>query len=106
MGNSGIPGGSYRFSGRGLIQVTGRDQYRLVGFENNFDALALPHIPAQTAAAYWQANNLHIRTIRELNRQQFDAISRAINNGNHGLDERWTAYQRALSVLKPRASGR
>ena len=102
MGNRGIAGAGYRFRGRGLIQVTGRDGYRAIGYENNPEALELPEVAADSAARYWRANNLHLRTTRELNRQQFDAISRFVNGGNHGANERWAAYQRALLSLRPK----
>ena len=100
MGNRGIAGAGYRFRGRGLIQVTGRDGYRAIGYENNPEALELPEIAADSAARYWRANNLHLRTTRELTRREFDAVSRNVNGGNHGINERWAAYQRALVALK------
>jgi putative chitinase len=106
MGNSGIEGAGYRFRGRGLIQVTGRDGYRAIGYVNNPEALELPEIAAASAAKYWRANNLHLRTTRELTRREFDSISRYVNGGNHGINERWLAYQRALLVLRQSQSAR
>ncbi len=102
MGNRGVVGAGYRYRGRGLIQVTGRDRYRELGYENNPEALENPQLAADSAAAYWRANSLHRRTTRALNRQQFDATSRYVNGGSHGLDERWMAYQRALAALRRR----
>ena len=106
MGNQGIAGAGYRYRGRGLIQVTGRDRYRELGYEDNPEALEEPQVAAESAAAYWRANGLHRRTTRALNRQQFDAISRYVNGGTHGLDERWMAYQRALAALRRREQPR
>ena len=102
MGNSGIAGAGYRFRGRGLIQVTGRDGYRAIGYENNSEALEHPEVAADSAARYWRTNNLHIHTTRELTRREFDTISRRVNGGNHGINERWAAYQRALVALRPK----
>jgi putative chitinase len=44
-------GDGYRFRGRGLIQVTGRDNYRVVGFEDDPDAMSEPQGAAESAAA-------------------------------------------------------
>jgi putative chitinase len=92
-------GDGFRFRGRGLMQITGRANYRRVGFENNPDALSDPMNAATTAAAFWQDNGLNARTTGVLDRAQFDAVSRTVNGGNEGSLERWDAYQRALSAL-------
>lgn len=94
-------GDGYRFRGRGLIQITGRANYRAVGYENNPEALNDPEVAAETAARFWTDHNLGDRTSRELSRSQFDAISRTVNGGNHGSVERWNAYQRGLKALQP-----
>ncbi len=92
-------GDGFRFRGRGLIQVTGRGNYRDVGFENNPEALEDPQTAANTAAAYWVNQGLNGLTTGVLNRAQFDAVSRTLNGGNTGLQERWDAYQRTLHAL-------
>lgn len=93
-------GDGYRFRGRGLIQITGRANYRAVGYENNAEALNDPEVAAETAARFWADHNLVDRTSRELSRSQFDAISRTVNGGNHGSLERWNAYRRGLKALQ------
>ena len=95
-------GDGYRFRGRGLMQVTGRANYRALGYEANPDALATPEVAAGSAASFWRTNGLHTATRVELSRSQFDAISRRVNGGTHGINERWAAYRRALAILKPR----
>jgi predicted chitinase len=92
-------GDGFRFRGRGLMQVTGRANYRSVGFENNPEALLSPQNAANTATAFWQTNGLNGRTTGMLNRAQFDTVSRTVNGGNVGLQDRWDAYRRALSAL-------
>jgi predicted chitinase len=94
-------GDGYLYRGRGLMQVTGRDNYRALGFENNPEALAEPATAASTAAQWWANHNLPGRSTSELNRSNFDAISQTVNGGNHGSDARWNAYQRALTALRP-----
>jgi len=92
-------GDGFRFRGRGLMQITGRGNYRSVGFENNPEALEDPQNAANTAAAYWGNHGLSEQTTRALSRAQFNAVSRTVNGGNTSLQERWDAYQRALHVL-------
>ena len=92
-------GDGFRFRGRGLMQITGRANYRAVGFESNPDDLSNPVNAANTAAGFWQANGLNRQTTGVLSRHQFDAVSRAVNGGDVGLQDRWHAYQRALSAL-------
>ena len=94
-------GDGYRYRGRGLMQVTGRDNYRRLGFEDNPDALANPITAADTAATFWANNNLNGRTQTALDRAHYDEISRAVNGGDNGISERWAAYQRALAALQP-----
>ena len=92
-------GDGFRFRGRGLMQVTGRINYRRLGFESHPEAMASPMSAANTAAAFMRNNGLNGRTMGVLNRGQFDAVSRTVNGGSQGLQERWDAYQRALSAL-------
>jgi putative chitinase len=94
-------GDGYNFHGRGLIQLTGRGNYQSVGYENNPDALLEPHGASDSAARFWENNDLNTRTGSELKRGRFDDVSRTVNGGENGLDERWDAYQRALGVLQP-----
>ncbi len=92
-------GDGYRFRGRGLMQVTGRANYRAQGFEDNPEALANPVTAADTAATFWANNNLNAPTPKQLDRAHFDQISRMANGGTNGQAEWWAAYQRALTAL-------
>ena len=92
-------GDGFRFRGRGLMQITGRSNYRRVGFENNPDALSAPANAANTAAAFWQNNGLNGRTTNALSRVPFNEVSRTVNGGDNGQQARWDAYQRALVAL-------
>ena len=92
-------GDGYRFRGRGLIQVTGRDNYRELGFEDQPEALIKPQNAANSAAAYWQNRRLNDRTMSVLNRAQFNAATHTVNALNLKSQERWEAYQRALRVF-------
>ena len=102
LGNGDAASGDgWRYRGRGLMQTTGRSNYRAAGFENNPDALANPITAADTAGRFWASNGLNGRTEATLGRAQFNGISRTVNGGDHGSAERWAAYQRALRALQP-----
>ena len=98
------PGDGPRFKGRGLIQITGRANYRscsaaLYGDE---DAL-LRHpelledvVPAcRSAAWFWWFKGLN--SIADAG--DFRKITRIVNGGVNGYNERLAYYQRAQTVL-------
>lgn len=102
LGNGDAASGDgYRYRGRGLMQVTGRDNYRAAGFEGNPEALAEPNTAADSAGRFWSQNGLNARTAQTLAREDFNGVSRTVNGGDNGSDERWAAYQRALRALQP-----
>jgi putative chitinase len=98
------PGDGIKFLGRGLIQVTGRDNYRKAGEALGIDAeanpefLALPEYAARSAGWFWQSRalNAYVQT------GDFVGLTRRINGGTNGLDDRlllWAAAKTALGVL-------
>lgn len=100
LGNT-QPGDGSRFRGRGLIQITGRANYAAGGEALGLDLLTHPELleepkhAADSAAWFWQSHKLN-----ELADQQlFTAITRRINGGLNGQEERTALYHRALAVL-------
>jgi len=94
-------GDGWRFRGRGLLQVTGRSNYRAVGegLEQPFIArpqlLAEPRWACRSAAWWWRRNGLN-----ELaDAARFEDITRRINGGLNGLEERVQLWRRAQEVL-------
>ncbi|MDO4245621.1 MAG: hypothetical protein Q4C89_06335 [Deinococcus sp.] len=89
MGNI-FPGDGHFFRGRGMIQLTGRANYRtygkLVGFdlEKDPDLLLQFGVSALVAAAYWNAHGLNFRADRD----DLNGITKAINGGYNGLQHR------------------
>jgi putative chitinase len=89
------------YCGRGLIQITGRRNYQLCGFALGLDLIAQPELLEQplpacrSAAWFWHNENLNVLADAEA----FDAITKRINGGQNGRDDRWALYQRALQVL-------
>ncbi|NMZ78024.1 glycoside hydrolase family 19 protein [Pseudomonas mandelii] len=104
LGNTpALDGDGQKYRGRGLIQITGRDNYlqcslglfgddRLVFVPQ---LLEQPQWAAESAAWFWEQNGLN-----ELaDRDQFNSITRRINGGLNGLQDRLQLWARARAVL-------
>ena len=96
-------GDGYRFRGRGPIQVTGRANYAKYGqllaldLVQEPDRAATPEVGFQLAGLFWQRNGLN-----ELaDADDFTGITRRINGGTEGLEDRRRYYDLALQVLAP-----
>lgn len=100
--NGNIPGtdDGWRYRGRGPMQVTGRANYRAIGFEDDPEALETPYGGAQGSATWWENNGLPARTASDLDRQAFDRVTRKVNSRALNAETRWDAYHRALDVLR------
>ncbi len=102
-------GDGFRYRGRGLMQITGRDNYVKMGRLMNLptlvempDYLIEPRHAALSAAAFWDKSNLN-HAADMLSTEDMRAIVRGItkriNGGYHGLDERLNFTERALRIL-------
>lgn len=107
------PGDGRRFCGRGLIQTTGRANYVAVrnrlrmrvgpdvpDFELQPDALEVPRWAAWSAADYWGWRRLNAFA----DKGDFQTITKRINGGTNGLDDRlarWDRAKAALAAIKP-----
>ncbi|MQB17877.1 glycoside hydrolase family 19 protein [Pseudomonas lactis] len=92
-----------KYRGRGLIQITGRRNYlacsqALFGDDRLLlqpQLLEQPQWACESAAWFWQSNGLN-----ELaDKGQFTTITRRINGGLNGLDDRLQLWARAKAVL-------
>lgn len=103
MGN-GAPqtGDGYRFRGRGYIQLTGRDNYTKFAIASATPADRDPSIvtepdgAALSAVWFWNKNSLN--KLADIG--AMTEITRRINGGIMGLDDRMQRYEKALKVLK------
>jgi predicted chitinase len=96
-------GDGYRYRGGGLIQITGRGNYRAVGLENNPEAIVQPENSVNASGIHWAAAGLNSSASNEMSRQQYDNVSRRINGRRtRTVNERWNAYQNALNILRPK----
>jgi len=109
MGNGDeASGDGWRFHGRGLIQLTGRDNYVAFARAMQVDAVGHPDLllepagAALSAAWFWQSkglNELADQLAGSQADQVFEQITRRINGGTLGLDERRAYWQRARTAL-------
>lgn len=104
MGNGPeASGDGYRYRARGAIGITGRDMYRLCGqalglpLLDEPELLEQPEFAALSAAWYWWDRGLNELADAGL----FDRITRVINGGNNGEDDRRALWALAKEVLCP-----
>lgn len=100
MGNT-QDGDGWRFRGRGLKQLTGRDNYTRFGAsvgmtaEEAAEYVATPAGAIESACWFWGANNLNdIADTDDVKR-----MTKKINGGSIGLDDRKKRYMHAMKVL-------
>lgn len=101
------PGDGWLYRGRGLIQLTGRRNYadmsdRLMeklktvpDFVMSPQAAIDPHWAALTAAAYWDSRNLN----KLADKDDVLAITKAVNGGTNGLDDRKRYLKKAKELF-------
>lgn len=102
LGNT-ADGDGQRYRGRGLIQVTGRYNYQacsraLFGDERLLEQPELLEEPCwacESAAWFWQSRGLNALA----DQAEFNRITRLINGGLNGLEDRLKLWARAREVL-------
>lgn len=102
MGNGDeASGDGYRYCGRGLIQVTGCENY--TWFANSIEITpqeASEYMEtfegaAQSACWFWETNNLN----QWADKGDIVTLTKRINGGTIGLEDRIKHYEHALHVL-------
>lgn len=100
LGNT-RPGDGFKYRGRGLIQVTGRHNYALASEALGLDLLTHPELleepenAARSAGWFWKGHGCNGLADQQL----FSAITRRINGGTNGAEDRVALYHRALEAL-------
>ena len=100
LGNT-VAGDGSKYRGRGLIQVTGRANYKACGealgldLINHPELLEKPQHACMSAAWFWASRGLN--TLADAGK--FDTITRRINGGQNGAADRRALYAKALKVL-------
>ena len=102
MGN-GPPesGDGWRYAGKGLIQLTGKDNYTWfaaslqISVEEASEYLLTFEGAAQSACWFWETNNLN----QWADKGDILTLTKRINGGTIGLEDRIKHYEHALHVL-------
>jgi len=102
MGNRDeASGDGYRFRGRGALQCTGHSTYFHAGkalgvdFVMQPDLVATPRYAALTAGWFWDTHKLNPPS----DALDYTKVTKIINGGTIGLDDRIKHVQHALAVL-------
>lgn len=102
MGNdSPASGDGYTYRGRGLIQLTGKTNYTWfaaslsIKLEDAVEYLQTFEGAVQSACWFWEVNNLN----KFADNNDIKGLTKAINGGYIGLDDRIKHYNHALKVL-------
>jgi predicted chitinase len=100
LGNTQL-GDGFRYRGRGPIQITGRANYQMYGDKlgidlvGNPDLVTTPQYAFSTAGLFWKSNGLN--ELADV--QDFISITKRINGGLNGLQERQKYYEIAKNTL-------
>lgn len=89
----------WNYRGRGLIQITGHDNYRDCGTGLGADLILSPQLLEQDeyaarSAAWFFASKGSLKRSGDIK-----AVTKIINGGTNGLDDRKARYEKAKSVL-------
>jgi putative chitinase len=102
MGNGDeASGDGYRYRGRGLIQLTGKDNYTFfagslgITEEEAAEYMATFEGACQSACFFWEQNKLN----QWADKGDIITLTKRINGGTIGLDDRIKHYEHALHVL-------
>jgi putative chitinase len=102
MGNGDeASGDGFRYCGRGLIQLTGRDNYAFfagsldIPVEEAAEYLQTFEGAVQSACWFWETNNLN----QWADKDDILTLTKRINGGTIGLEDRKKHYEHAKHVL-------
>lgn len=102
MGNGNeASGDGWKYRGRGLIQLTGLDNYAAFSMAcdnqalTNPDLVAEPDLAAESAGWFWDTRNLN----KLADESDIIGMTRRVNGGINGLDDRQMRYSRLIAVL-------
>lgn len=102
LGNGNVASGDgYRYRGRGLIQLTGRDNYKARQNETGMPLLTQPELASdptssvQMACLFWTA-----RAINPLaDADNVEKVRKAVNGGTHGIENTVIYLARAKKLF-------
>lgn len=102
MGNGNeASGDGWRYRGKGAIQLTGHDTTKAFADSQHMtlpDALAFLETPrgaVLSAGWFWSTHGLNALA----DQNKFKEITKAINGGYNGLEDRTAIYEKALRLI-------
>lgn len=105
LGNT-QPGDGPRYKGRGLMQITGRANYERLGNELGMDLINFPEraeepvVALLIACQYWKDHKINAMADRD----DLYAVTRAINGGLNGINQRRAFLIKAKAVIQRQAA--
>lgn len=96
MGNgSEESGDGWKYKGRGLIQLTGKENYKRLGYADNPERLLNPYYAGLCAGGYWDSRGCN----SPADHDDLEGVTRLVNGGLNGLDDRKKWLNKAKDVL-------
>lgn len=101
------PGDGVKFKGRGLIQLTGRDNYQrfqdwlVLNYTEDIDVLTYPELlespelAVMVAGWYWDVRNINVWADRD----DVVRVTQKVNGGRNGLTQRMNFLNKAKLIL-------
>ena len=94
----------WKFRGRGFLQVTGKQNYQILGDFLNVDLVSNPDLvattyPLSSAAHFFYKNNLWPICDEGLSEEVVTRVSRRVNGGDNGLQHRKHEFKRFEKLL-------
>ena len=98
-------GDGYKFRGRGFIQLTGKTNYKAFDKVVSEDILANPDLvatkyPLLSAAWFWDSRKLNADADKGAGDDVVTAITKKVNGGTIGLDDRIKHFKEFYGLLK------
>ena len=102
-----VPGDGVKYKGRGLIQLTGRENYQrfqdwlVLNYTEDIDVMTYPELlespelAVMVAGWYWEMRNVNAMADRD----DVVSVTRKVNGGRNGLAQRVDFLNRAKLIL-------
>lgn len=98
-------GDGYRYRGRGYIQLTGHDNYKAFDLAVSDDVVGNPDFVARkyplfSAGWFWNSRKLNDLADLGADQQVVADITKKINGGYHGLEDRVNQFNKFYGLVK------
>ena len=95
----------FKFRGRGYLQCTGKSNYAQLSKEFGVDFIANPDLvatdyPLASAGWFFNTNKLWSICDKGFSRQVVEQVTKRVNGGLIGIEDRWKHFQEFYNLLK------